>query len=134
MYCARETHSPGSPCRIERARIDCFEGRRSTQRRVDMNWVAFVITKVTMVLGAHMFNARTSPMRNREHMAEWTLTTNDDTSYIVCTIVELPRHCIVLVFDDSHREVMLMSGGILPQSSTWSGNIRNVVAVVVACI
>ena len=87
-----------------------------------------------MVLGAHMFNARTSPMRNREHMAEWTLTTNDDTSYIVCTIVELPRHCIVLVFDDSHREVMLMSGGILPQSSTWSGNIRNVVAVVVACI
>ena len=70
------------------------------------------MTQVTTVLGAHMFNARTSPMRNREHMAEWTLTTNDDTSYIVCTIVELPRHCIVLVFDDSHREVMLMSGGI----------------------
>ena len=27
-YRARETHSPGSPCRIERARVDCFEGRR----------------------------------------------------------------------------------------------------------
>ena len=40
IYCARETQSPGSPCRIERARVDCSEARRSTQRRVDMNWVA----------------------------------------------------------------------------------------------
>ena len=92
------------------------------------------MTKVTTVLGAHMFSARTRPMRNREHIAEWTIMTNDDTFYIMSTICELLRRCVVLVFGDSHREVVLISGGILPQSSSWSGNIRNGVAVVVACI
>ena len=82
IYCARETQSPGSPCRIERARVDRSEARRSTQRRVDMNWVAICDDNSDMVLGAHMFSARTRPMRNREHIDEWTLTTNNDTSNI----------------------------------------------------
>ena len=92
------------------------------------------MTKVTTVLGAHMFSARTRPMRNRKHIAEWTIMTNDDTFYIISTICELLHRCVVLVFGDSHREVVLISGGMLPQSSSWSGNIMNVVAVVVACI
>ena len=76
-YRARETHSPGSPCRIERARVDCFEGRRfgHNQTIFSMGTVKpYVRTYVRTYQAWHTPTSR-RPMKRFQHACVGGITT-----------------------------------------------------------
>ena len=104
-YCARETHSPGSPCRIERARVDCFEGRRfgHNQTIFSMGTVKpYVRTYVRTYQAWHTPTSR-RPMKRFQHACVGGITTPGLRVLYPCMppwdVCVPQRRCFVMFYD-----------------------------------